>query len=172
MLFLRPHEDLSFPQNMFVLSTPPHRAALYKTWRTHMNIFDEFWGLNSKPYCWVWIWTTLEFSWKAKNFFNKIAFAKHVSPLSSFGAFLGQFALPIERACFLGQASRCVMLWHSNWRVCIFLNLEKGGKKWILCSICLLTILFCVLAFADHVGLLRMAPLLCMYQHNKGAKKW
>ena len=96
--------------------------------------FDEFWGLNSNLYCRVWIWITFEFRWKANNSVHNIIFAKHVKPLSSFGAFVGQCVLRVERAFFLVQASRCVMLWHSLCHVCVFLNLKKKGKKWILCN--------------------------------------
>ena len=90
--------------------------------------FDEFWGVKRKLYCWVWVWTALEFSLKAKNFIQSIAFSKHAMWLAAFGTFVHQCVVPIERACFLEQISRCVILWHNQCCVCMFLNVKKGNK--------------------------------------------
>ena len=79
----------------------------------------EFRGLNRKLYCWVWIRTILEFPLKANNVVQSISFFKHAMRLASFGTFVRQWVLPIERAGFLEQAHRCVILWHSQGCVCI-----------------------------------------------------
>ena len=134
--------------------------------------FDEFRGLNTKLYCWVWVWAALEFSLKGKKVVQSIALAKHAMRLASFGTVVHQCVVSIEWECSLEQADRCVMLWCSQCYVCVCLNVNKKDNKWILSSTCLLTILFCVFAFAEHVGFLRMVPLLCLHQHKKGGKRW
>ena len=50
-------------------------------------------------------------------------------------------------------------------------ELEIKDKKEIFSSICFLTIRFCVFAFADYVGFLRMVPLLCTYQHSMDGRR-
>ena len=172
MLFFRSHECVSSPKRCFVFEAFSHVDGLHQGWGTCVHAFFEFRGLNKKLDIWVWVWTLLEFPLKAKNVIQSIVFAKHALRLESWGTFVHQYVVPIERACLLEQAGRCVMLWHSQCCVCIFLNVKKEGNKQISSSICFLTILFCVFAFADNVGFHRIAPLLCTYQHKKGAKMW
>ena len=172
MLFLRSCEDVSSPKKWFVFEAFSYGDGLHQGCSTRVHVFDELWGLNRKLYCWVWIWATLEFPLKAKNVLQSIAFSKHVMRLAFFGTFMGQCVMSIEITGFLEQADRCVMLWHSQCCVCIFLNVKKKGSKWILSSICLLTMFFCVFAFADHGWYLRMAVVLCTHQHSMGIRRW
>ena len=58
----------------------------------------------------------------------------------------------------------------SSMCLCFLLNVKWKDKKEIFSSICFLTIRFCVFAFADYVGFLRMGPLLCTYQHGMDSR--
>ena len=87
-------------------------------------LFDEFRGLNRKLCYWVWVRAAIDFPLKAKNVVQSIAFAKDAMELASFGTFVHQCVLSIERACFLDQSGRCVMLWHNQYCVCVFLTVK------------------------------------------------
>ena len=114
----------------------------------------------------------VNFLWKQRMSFRALLLPNIPCDWKFFGAFVHQCVVPIERASFLEQTSKCFIFWHSQCCVCIFLNVKWMGNKQILFNNCFLTVFFCVFSCADHVGLLRMAPLLCTYQHKMGAKRW
>ena len=90
--------------------------------------FDKFSGLNRKLDCWVWIWTAFEFPLKAKNVIQSTTFSKHSMRLASFGTFVHQCVVMIERACFLEQAGRCVYTLIQSMLCLHFLEFEIKGQ--------------------------------------------
>ena len=134
--------------------------------------FDAFWVFNAKLHCRIRTRTTLELCSQANNVGDIFTFAKRDMQLASFGTSVHEHIVPIERACFLSLWGRCIMVWFCQWCVFISWMWERSARSEYCASFVCWPSWFCAFAFADHVGFLRLAPVLCTYQRKTGAKRW